>query len=92
MTVDRTEFEWSYEPTDFFETPYRQAGRDFDLVIDSGTAMANLTVPTDPVPSDLEACVRSFVENVFLSRQLQLHRNYKLEGREFPSIHRVART
>jgi hypothetical protein len=80
VTVDRTELEWTYEPTGFFEAPYRHAARDFDLMIDSGTAIANLTVPTDPVPSDLEESVRSFVENTFLVRKLQIHTNYKLEG------------
>ncbi len=80
MTVDRTELKWTYEPSDFFEAPYRHAGCDFDLMVDAGTAMANLTVPTNPVPSDLEERVRSFIENVFLVRKFQLHKNYKLEG------------
>lgn len=80
MTVDRTELEWTYEPTDFFEATHRQASPDFDLVIESGKATANLTVPTDPLPPDLEARIQSFVQNVFLVRQLQVHRNYKLEG------------
>ncbi len=80
MTVDRTELEWTYEPTDFFEAPYRHGARDFDLMIDSGTAIANLSVPSDPVPSDLEASVRSCVENTFLVRQLEIHTTYKVEG------------
>jgi hypothetical protein len=80
MTVDRTELEWIYEPKDFFEAPYRHAENDFELKIDSGTAVANLIVPTDPVPSDLEESVRSCVENTFLVRELQLHRKAKLEG------------
>jgi hypothetical protein len=80
MTVDRTELEWIYEPKDFFEAPYRRAGRDFELKIDSGTALATLIVPTDPVPADLEESVRTLVENTFSVRELQLHRKAKLEG------------
>jgi hypothetical protein len=80
VTVDRTELEWTYKPADYFEAPYRHAARDFDLIIDAGTAMASLTVPTDPVAPNLEESVRSFVESIFLVRKLQLHRNYKLEG------------
>lgn len=80
MTVDRTELEWIYEPKDFFEAPYRHAERDFELMIDSGRALASLTVPTDPVPSDVKESIRSLVESTFLVRELQLHRKAKLEG------------
>ena len=80
MTGDRTELEWTYEPADFFEAPYRHTERDFELKIESGKAVATLGVTTDPLPSHLEASVRSFIKSVFLVRQLQLHRNYKLEG------------
>ncbi|SRR6266511_3249116 len=81
MTIDRTELEWTYEPKDFFEAPYQYAEVDFELKIESGKALATLTVPT----LDLEARVRSLVESVFLVRQLQLHRSYKLEGpTDFP--------
>lgn len=80
VTVDRTELEWRYEPTDFFEAPYRHGERDFELKIESGTAVANLGVTTEPPPSDLDARVRALVKSLFLVRQLQLHKNYKLEG------------
>jgi hypothetical protein len=36
MNQDRTELEWNYEPTDFFEAPYQYAEIDFELEIDSG--------------------------------------------------------
>jgi hypothetical protein len=77
MNQDRTELEWNYEPTDFFEAPYQYAETDFELEIDSGRAKATLTAPT---PSDREAHVRSVVKSLFLIRQLQVHRNYTLEG------------
>jgi hypothetical protein len=80
VAVERTELEWTYEPTDFFEGPYQHAEGDFDLKVDAGTALATLTVPTDPVPADLEARVRSLIENIFLLRKYQLRRDYKLEG------------
>jgi hypothetical protein len=80
VTVVRTELEWRYEPTDFFEASYQHAEEGFDLKVDAGTAMATLTVPADPVPADLEARVRSLIENIFLVRKFQLHKDYKLEG------------
>lgn len=84
MNQDRTELEWKYEPTDFFEAPYQYAEIDFELKIDSGRAKAMLTAPT---PSDREARVRSLVKSLFLIRQLQVHRNYTLEG---PTISRYS--
>ena len=77
MNQDRTELEWNYEPTDFFEAPYQHAEIDFELKIESGGAKAVLTAPT---PSDREAHARSLVKSLFLIRQLQVHRNYTLEG------------
>lgn len=80
MTLERTELEWIYDPTDLFEAPYRHAGVDFDLLVDAGRAMATLSVPQEPVSPDVEECVRATIESVFLVRQLQIHRNYSLKG------------
>lgn len=80
MTVDRTELEWIYQPSDFFEAPYRLEVGDFDLLVEDGRAVASLTVPMDPVPQDLEERVKTVLESIFLVRQLHLHTNYKLEG------------
>jgi hypothetical protein len=80
MTVDRTELEWTYEPTDFFEAPYSHAEPDFELKIDGGNAIATLAGPGSTPPADAEGRVRSFVKSLFLARELQLHRGHKLEG------------
>lgn len=80
MKVERTELEWIYEPRDYFEAPYRTAISDFGIAIDDGKATATLTAPTESVPPDLEERIRSSIENVFKVRQLQLHKEYSLEG------------
>lgn len=49
---DRTELEWSYEPANFFEELYRHAAGEFELMIDTGRAVATLTVPVDPLSQD----------------------------------------
>ena len=77
---DRTEIEWCYEPSDFFEAPYRHSAGDFELMIEAGRALATLTSPSDPLPQDLEGRLRVFLENIFLVRKLQVRREYKLEG------------
>jgi len=77
---DRTELEWIYEPVAFFEAPYEHEYANFRLLVNDGKAVASLTVPTDPVPTDVEKEITTVLEGVFLIRQLQLHANYKLEG------------
>src|SRR6185369_8560970 len=77
MDQDRIELEWKYQPTDFFEAPYQYAESDLELKIENGRAKAVLTGPTQ---SDHDARVRSLVKGFFLVRQLQVHRNYTLEG------------
>lgn len=80
MTSDCTELEWIYEPSTFFEESLEHEAAKFRLLVDDGKAVASLTAPVDPVPTDLENEVRTVLESVFLVRQLQLHANYKLEG------------
>jgi hypothetical protein len=87
MTVDRTKLEWKYEPTDFFEAPYRHAEAAFDLVIKTGSETATTTVAMDPVPRDLEDRVRSSIENIFFVRKIQTRRKYNLEG---PAIYQYS--
>jgi hypothetical protein len=78
--TERTEIEWMYKPADLFEAPYRQAGSGFVLSLDAGRAVATLSAAQDPVPSDVEERVRRLLESVCLVRQLQLHRQFSLEG------------
>jgi hypothetical protein len=78
--TQRSELEWTYEPADFFEAPYQCSDVDFDLMVDAGRAVATLSVPQDPVSKDVEGLVRTVIESILLVRQLQIHRQYRLEG------------
>jgi hypothetical protein len=80
MIPERTELEWTYQPVDFFEAPYRHADSEFDLVIENGRAVATLRVAQDPVDSDLDDRIGMLLGDLFLVRQLQVHRQYKLQG------------
>jgi hypothetical protein len=83
MTTERTELEWSYDPADLFEAPYQRVETDFDLLIDTGRALATLKIPQEPISREMEGKIRGAIENVFLVRQLQTHRKYKIEGPRF---------
>jgi hypothetical protein len=78
--TERTELEWIITPADLFEAPYRQSESDFDLSVDAGRAVATLSVAQDPVLPDVEERVRILLESVYLVRQLQVHREFSLEG------------
>ena len=54
MAVDRTELEWIYEPSAFFEASLELATADFFLSIDRGKAVASLTRAADPIPTNLK--------------------------------------
>ncbi len=77
---ERTELEWVFKPSDLFEAPYRHAGSTFDLSLDAGRAVAILSVAQDPVSPGIEERVRILVESACLVRQLQVHREFSLEG------------
>jgi len=80
MTPERTELEWMYQPADFFEAPYRDVNSEYELLVEGGRAIATLCVPEDPVNEELNIRIRTHVENVLLTRQLQVHRGYDLQG------------
>ena len=80
MTPERTELEWTYEPTNFFEVPYRHSAVEFEVVVESGRVLATLTTPTASVADDLEQQVKAMIDSIFLIRQLQVHRRYTLYG------------
>jgi hypothetical protein len=80
MAPERTELEWVYQPRDLFEVAYRYAGTECELVIESGRAVATLSVPQDPVDPQLEKRIMGHLEAVLLVRQLQVHRVYDLQG------------
>src|SRR5258705_12338348 len=79
MTIERTELEWSYQPSDFFEATYRPASPDCTLHIDSGKAVATLHPPQNPVDPTLEQSVRDYLQSIFLVRKLQIRREFYLD-------------
>jgi hypothetical protein len=81
MPMERTELEWSYQPADFFETPYKSVTPDCSFYIESGKAIATLQPPQDPVDPPLEYRIYRYLRSVFLVRQLQMHREYRLAER-----------
>jgi hypothetical protein len=80
MAVDRTELEWIYEPSAFFEAPLEHATADFCLSIDKGKAVASLTRAADPIPTNLEMQIKRSLESILRLRQLQSRKTFKLEG------------
>ena len=84
---ERTEVIWGYWPADLFEAPYRCQEAEFDLLIEAGKAVATLRVAQDPVEARLVEDIQQLVENLCAFRQVQVHREYKVEGH---SIHQCA--
>ena len=80
MTPERTELEWTYEPTNYFEAPYRHSAIEYGLLVEDGHVLATLTTPTAPVSDHLEQRVKAMIDGIFLVRQLQTHRGYTLQG------------
>jgi hypothetical protein len=80
MKPERTELEWAYQPTDFFEGPYGHATADFKLTVSEGRVLVTLVTPHDPVPNSIEDDVTALVAGIFHVRQLQSHGSYSLEG------------
>src|ERR1035437_9236085 len=81
MTMERTELEWTYQPSDFFEAPYTSSSPDCSMCIDSGSAVATLQLAQDPVDAELERRIDSHLRNIFLIRTLQVHRGFDLAER-----------
>src|SRR5687767_5758079 len=80
MSTDRTEVEWPYRPSDFFEAPYRGRSTNYELVADAGRVLVTLAKPQDPVPEQLRDQMQLEVHTLFRLRQLQVHRTYELEN------------
>jgi hypothetical protein len=80
MTPERTELEWTYQPADFFEAPYRYANREYELLVEEGRAIATLCTPQDPVNEELGTRIRAHIENLLLAKQLQVRGKYDLLG------------
>src|SRR5665213_1026106 len=81
MVAERTELEWTYQPTDFFEVPYMQPNPDCSLNIDKGKAVATLQLVQDPVDPVLESRIEVYLRSVFLVRKMQTRREFYLDER-----------
>lgn len=79
MTV-RTDLEWSYKPTDFFEAPLDISATYGRLVFETGSTTYTLSAPTDPVPKALLDDVEREVSNCLAVRQLLAHRPFAING------------
>jgi hypothetical protein len=80
VTPERTELEFTYEPADFFEAPYRSETAEYDLLFEEGAAVATLRSAQNPVDAVLEKKVATHIQNILLARQLQVRCTYKLQG------------
>lgn len=77
---DRTEIEWVYQPSDFFEAALVLSDADYDLNIADGKATAVLREPQDPIEATIENAIEDRIKLVFEVRLLQVARKYVLEG------------
>lgn len=77
---ERTELEWTYEPTDYFEVPYHHSAIEYKVLVGGGHVLATLTTPTVPVSDQLDQQIRAMIDGIFLVRQVQTHRAYTLQG------------
>lgn len=80
MVLERTELEWTYEPTDFFEVPYRCSNSEYDLLVEDGHATATLRAAQNPINKQLQHSIEIRLSTIFAVRQLQVHRKSVLRG------------
>jgi hypothetical protein len=74
----KTELEFNYEPSNYFEEAQYHQLSDGELRADEGKAVVVLDVPADPVPDALRARVSQEVESVFKLRQLLDRRPFRV--------------
>jgi hypothetical protein len=79
MTIVKTILEFPYQPADFFESPYRQATPDREILVGRGIVTVTLSRPQDPVPQSLKSRIASEIEALFYARQLRTHRRFEFE-------------
>ena len=79
MPIVKTELEWPYKPADFFEDPYHWQTAEYTLVADAGVVLVTLSTPSDPIDAGLQDRITKKVKDLFLIRQLLIHRTFELE-------------
>ena len=87
MTSDRTKLQWSYEPGNFFEAPYKSDPHNCELRIENEQVEVTLPTDCDPLADEpvLLRTMESHVADLFTVRQLQTHLKYTLKG---PAVYR----
>jgi hypothetical protein len=75
-----TEFEWNYEPTDFFEDVFECLSESYTLSVGLGKVTAILSEPANPVPDQLRERIEKFVTGLFRARTILDHREFNLDG------------
>lgn len=78
--TEKTEFDFHYEPADFFEAPVALALKHGNLSAENGKALYVLSIPVDPLPEGLREEVRGEVERVFKLRQMLVRRPFEVQG------------
>lgn len=74
----KTEFEWKYEPDDFFEAPLVFQLVNGKLSVEAGKAVYTLTNAIDPVKSAFRESIIGEVERVFKLHQISTHEAYAI--------------
>jgi hypothetical protein len=67
MPIVKTELEWPYKPTDFFEAPYHCKTDEYTLVADAGVVLVTLSTPSDPIDAGLQDRITKKVKEPLFS-------------------------
>jgi hypothetical protein len=76
----RTELEWSYQPTDYFEAPTAVPASHGQVSVDAGKATYTLASPSDSVPPSVREIAGEEIAAVFELRQMLTHKPYTIAG------------
>ena len=80
MAIEKTIVEWAYEPSSYFEGSVIFPEKTYDITLENGLASAILSTPQDPVPGELLQAITERLEIIFMTRQLYVHKPFKLKG------------
>jgi hypothetical protein len=78
MTTAKSELAWTYEPTDFLESPAYVVFAHGELHADEGKANYTLSTPTDPLPAELRNAIVEEVRYFFDAARFVKHIDVKL--------------
>ncbi|HLA96711.1 MAG TPA: hypothetical protein VK612_13395 [Pyrinomonadaceae bacterium] len=77
----RTEIEWTYTPTNFFDAPYIQTTPEYTLSFDNGTALLILQSPQHPVEVELLKTLTEEIRQILNMRAIQIHEKFAFAAR-----------